>query len=1079
MPVYAVDIETQTKIHPDYPEVIHRVTKDFGLSVLSPITDIAIYEKNKEPIVLDMRAWDPWLQTTGDFGQWQMLRDMLCQPDVIIVGHNVVFDLRHIIAHYNFWHQDTKQRFHLPLGVKVWDTLTIAKRMLLGEQMSDRNKGSGFGDSFALAGGLDKNGDPYYGMSERFGLLDASSDFWKFYTWMKTQRNNLSNLASTLQSLSEEHAVWTFLGGWIPPNRPDLLDTAATTLLREYVSRDAILAYDLYEYQQQVAQQLATEDYHHGHIYIPKWPELTQRDIHNDFTSLLDFWTRRLRLNANRAGKGLLVNLAYVQEQKEKASQLVKTRADDVLSKPDKHDPYLNFERVFGMILYYKMVLDCIHKNGTFSKTDLWAFWEPIKIAPAVLADALSDVPGKQQWLDWLLNTKFQSKKQIISEAPGKQAPQLDIIDWVRRNCYIGYEEPLASYLASVKTNWLSYFYKTKMASLRDKARQHLTKIGKPLGDDDSQLELGMKLYRKNYINSRIWIPFYIHCVANTPLATSEEFKYAEELTTKKFKQALTAYRRSHDNQEPPDFKVFAIATNTLSYGKNTLNYYLQSDHYDAPDLAPLRELMQAKADLQKFKEFEVHAALDGALHSIIINDTKSGRASSNNPNLQNIKMSSKQWEPPTPFPGTFKAPDGMWLTEWDYSNAEVRMGNMIGGDNAAAAATEGFDRHAALAEIYSGSTVWSALTADERKKKRNEYKRVTFAREYGAGAYRIALQIKTTIDRAQEIINNTKRAFYKIEEQKKIVTDNARKRQSAGCVPVYVGLWDRSRGQVDRTRYGNKIDCAAYTGWNTLQQGGVTAMISRADVLISEMLEREHYQTFVQQDVHDSLIIAFDINEFYADNFALPVRIAQIMGSIMPDEYCERTSPKTHFVTALGPENAKKWGYNPHLPYPLPTDTFINQWGAFKLPEGKDEAPTWIGNEAEGWTLESETQAITLRKKMLAEIEKTSDNIGSIAASDGAMWVDLQLLLATLPQQDEFTLRLQQPLKLVSMNSQQQLIDHGHFTFAGWMTAGSVLYHKGQGKLYSDMLCKIKNLVEQHPEHFQEWSQKYAINSL
>lgn len=1072
MPIFAIDIETQTQVPASYPPIVHQI-KDFGLSVLAPITHVAIYEKDSEAIVIDMTDWNSWEDKRGDETKWQKIRQYLDDPEAMIIGHNVIFDLRHLITHYNYWHP--KNKFYIPLGAKVWDTQVIALRMLLGEQPSARSRASGFGDSFALAGGLDKKGNPYHGMAERFGLLDPKSAFWRFYTWMKTQRDNLSNMPETLAALPEEHAVWDFLGGYTPPNRLDLLRKAADKLLKEYVSRDAILSYQLYEKELEIAKQLAKSDFHLDHIHIPRWPELTQRDINENFDSLLDFWTRRLRINANRAGRGLKLNKRHVKEQKQKASMLIKEKREEVLAQPDQHDPYPEFERVFSMVMYYKMVLDCGRGTSGYNHPKHWAFWERIDISPTVIKDAITTkMPdaAKDIWVDWLLTLsgeEYANKTQVMESLPAADPPEIDLEDWVYRNCYIGYEEVLGRFLASVKCDWLSYYYRRRISDLRAKTKDWFEKH--PDKSEENPTYIGRKLFHENIVNSRIWVAYYMFCVATAPLPGHEEFKFEQDLTTQKFKKLLSAFRRAH-NAEPENFQHFAIANKGLSYGKNAMRYFLESEHYDTPLLEPLRDLMQARADLTKFKEFEQHAALDGAVHSIIINAAKSGRCTSNNPNLQNIKMASKPWEPPTPFPGTFRAPLNMTLTEWDYSNAEVRMGNMIGQDDAAAAATEGNDRHAALAEIYTGSQKWATYDDAEKKKWRNEYKRVTFGSEYGAGAYKVALMIKTTMERAEEILENKKRAFWKIEEKKRQTSDNARKRLAAGCVPVYVTLWSRERCQVDRVKFGKKIDCVAYTGWNSLQQGGVTAMISRADVLIAEMLERENYKTFIQQDVHDSLIIAFDHEEFEADNYALPTRIAQMMGSIMPEEYCERTTPKTHFVTNLGPENAKKWGYNPHRDYALRTDIFINQWGVF--PTTQTEAPTWIGPEHKGWTLEAETKELTMRRQVHEELEQTGGVVGSIAADDSQIWLDLQTKLVTHPAPSPLVQRLLMPMELVHKNKDDKLVSLGHFTFAAWMAASRRLYHNGNGSLYTEMLSKIQAIVAETPEHFSDWQAKH-----
>ena len=1072
MSIFAIDIETQTHVPASYPPIVHQI-KEFGLSVLAPITHVAIYEKDRDPIVLDMTDWNSWEKKRGDESKWRIIRKYLDDPEALIIGHNVIFDLRHLIAHYNYWFP--KNKFYIPLGAKVWDTQVIALRMLLGEQASARSRASGFGDSFALAGGVDKKGNPYYGMAERFDLLDPQTEFWKFYTWMKTQRDNLSNMPATLTALSEDHPVWDFLGGFVPPNRADLLQKASDKLLHEYVSRDAVLSYQLYEQELSIAQQLAKEDFHLDHIHIPRWPELTQRDIHKNFESLLDFWTRRLRINANRAGRGLKLNKRHVKEQKRKAQAIIKEKREEVLEQPDQHDPYPEFERVFSMIMYYQVVMGCAHGGG-YSHPKNWAFWEPIEVSPIVVEDALTGIPddAKKFWAEWLTSLtgeEFTNKNQVIAALPADNPPSVDLEDWVYRNCYIGYEEVLGRFLASIKCEWLSYYYKRRISDLRAKTKGWFEKH--PDKADENPTYIGRKLFFENVVNSRIWVAYYMFCVATAPLPGHEEFKYEQDLTTQKFKKLLGAYRKDQGT-EPDNFQYFAIQNKGLSYGKNAMRYFLESEHYDTPLLEPLRDLMQARADLTKFKEFEQHAALDGAVHSIIINAAKSGRCTSNNPNLQNVKMASKPWEPPSPFPGTFRAPFGMTLTEWDYSNAEVRMGNMIGQDNAAAAATEGYDRHSALAEIYTGNQKWATYDEEEKKKWRNEYKRVTFGSEYGAGSYKVALMIKTTVEQAEQILENKRRAFWKIEEKKKQTSDNARKRMAAGCVPVYVTLWSRERCQVDRIKYGKKIDCVAYTGWNSLQQGGVTAMISRADVTIAEMLEREDYKTFIQQDVHDSLIIAFDHDEFHADDYALPIRIAQIMGSIMPEEYCERTTPKTHFVTSLGPENAKKWGFNPHREYALPTDIFINQWGAFPLPPKEDEAPTWIGPEHEGWTLQQETEELLLKRKVQEELEQTDGVIGAIPADDSQMWLDMQLLLASHPCPTDLVQRLLMPMEMVYANKAGKLCSLGHFTFAAWMATGRTLYHNGNGKLYESMLQKIQGIVAETPEHFKGWQDKY-----
>ncbi len=1065
MNLVAIDIETRTAPLESYPAVCHAIKK-FGTTVLAPITDIALYAPEGGIETYDMRAWDPWLQTRGDPEVWHQIRNRLCDPDTMIIGHNVIFDLRHIGAHYNFWFPDSP-RFHLPLGCKVWDTQTIAYRMLLGEQKSKR---SPFGDSFAIAGSRDKKGRETIGLSERLGLLTPHTPDWEFYIWMKEQRDNLSRLAETLATLDIEHVVWHFLGGWVPPNRPDLLEEAARQLLTEYVSRDAILAFQLYEKQQAIADQLVTGNYNDGKLNIPRWPELTQRDVHPAFDSLLDFWTRRLRLNANRAAQGMQVRKRYVKEQLQIASSTVREMTKVVMSKPDKHDPYPKYEDVFSMMLYYEMLLNCLRqeKHNGYSDPTNWALWKPIKISPLVIEDALADYDPTQRqvWLDYLANAPYASKKEALSAAPPTMPPTLNLIEWTRRNCYQNYEEPFATFLAEIKTEWMKYFYKTSRASIEKKGRDY--RLNNPLKNlsEAEDYAHGLQIFKRGFNASRKWVAYYMFCVANAPLPTNDEFKYIQELTTTGLKKKLAQYNKDHNGMDPDDYREFVVINRGVSYGKGAMEHFLTSGLYDTPDLEPLKLLMQAKANLARFKEIRQHSALDGAVHSIITNKTTTGRGASGSPNMQNVKMAKKKPnDPPTPFPGTFRAPKGMVLTEWDYSNAEVRMGNMIARDDVGAAAAESGDYHRKMAELYKTSAVWNTLSKDEQKTWRNYFKPVTFSIPYGAGAGKVALLMKSDIHRAKEVIDNRKRSLWATEEQKKKVSENAKKRHGAKCVPVYVSLWDYARVQVSRGYKG--ID--DYTAWNSLQQGGVTSMISRADVIISETLEREGYKTFVQQDIHDSLIIAFDTEEYLADNRALPVRIAKIMGEIMPDELCERTTPKTHFVTNLGPENAKKWGKNPYREYQLPLDEFVNQWGVFPLPEGAEEAPTWTGDESQGWTLEKETQALEAKRKIQAAVDGTDGTLAHLE-TDIAVWMELQTVLASIPE----AARLLVPIKLVYKGKDNQVVDAGHLPFPAWMTAGRVLLHNGNGHLYLQMIDKVKTIIHDHPDHFADWCNKY-----
>lgn len=113
--VIVVDIETDTAA----PEWFG---SGYGLSYNADITWIAMYAPGWEiEVVFDMRSGVSEIR--------EFVKDILSRPDLTIVGHNVVFDLRALGGHYGFT---------LPLSTKVWDTLTIAILLLMGSAGSEQ-----------------------------------------------------------------------------------------------------------------------------------------------------------------------------------------------------------------------------------------------------------------------------------------------------------------------------------------------------------------------------------------------------------------------------------------------------------------------------------------------------------------------------------------------------------------------------------------------------------------------------------------------------------------------------------------------------------------------------------------------------------------------------------------------------------------------------------------------------------------------------------------------------------------------------------------------------------------------------
>lgn len=108
-----LDIETEVE-HIDY--------KKYGLMVQSPITFVSFYS----PFM------DEYLTLEFDYSEEQLgfIRDLLSRESLLIVGHNVIFDMRHLGVHCGF------QLHHTTL---VHDTYALAIRLLWGDSDDPRS----------------------------------------------------------------------------------------------------------------------------------------------------------------------------------------------------------------------------------------------------------------------------------------------------------------------------------------------------------------------------------------------------------------------------------------------------------------------------------------------------------------------------------------------------------------------------------------------------------------------------------------------------------------------------------------------------------------------------------------------------------------------------------------------------------------------------------------------------------------------------------------------------------------------------------------------------------------------------
>jgi hypothetical protein len=913
--VFSVDIETDTT-----PPSLDWTAK-FGLSYVAPITHVSFYAPGYDPLVFTVFDTD-------------FFREVFERSDYTVIAHNASFDLRSLGGHMNF---------NLPLGVRVWDTMVMSIRLLLAEPEKRGVKGK---SEISLDQQIRK-----YCWHDIFYDTDS-----EFYNMMKAFRADFAAINATLRNDSENllHQYVHLAPNTVDVNDEEYYRLATESIINHYVVMDTIFTYNLYEVQKKFIDLVQMRDTRLKDRHIPAWS-----NIHE----LVDWEQKISWVSARQAIVGLPLDQIYLAKKAREYAATLEDALQKVGEVPDTTDPYDGYLVDAAYLLWAEALLNCVRYNASYTSRTKFIFYNehPHSDFLRLLELTLdwTNVEDKEAWLVWFgtFSTSDKlNKTKIIKSAPRGVAPHFDFEKWVTETSF-GHveEEALRNFLGYCKTTWLVVFFtQTEPMDAMDR-------------------------FSKN-----IYHYYYLFCVCGIDLPSSEDIKFNPFLVTKKFATYLKEgvpqlsvrdFENDDDtfdednedviDAEDVDLRTLALTTRTLSAGKKAVDFYLpkpklEDGETDNPEFINhparwYRITVQMEAYLARINEFQLHAQRDGKIHPIISRVTRTGRFSSQTPNLQNLDMKVCK--------GYLYAPEGYWLLELDYANAENKTGAMVSGDDNFALATESGDFHSNQARIYFADEWKRAEEQDDRDtlaRLRSIGKNVTFAGAYGAGALKIATMIRQTLEKAREILGNRERAYPKVALRKKEAGDKAQERLRSGFYPPFTPLWTGSRVSVPTFVENGEKGASGFKAWNYIQQGGVAEMISRAMVEATEWLLQNNYKSYIAFNVHDSLIFVVHQDEYYE---VVP-EVIRIMCHQMPEKYCKRTIPMVHFVTEVGPENSRKWGWRDSVPYPFPLDEFINQWGVHKLPAeelAKDpkkwEAPTWVGPKHLGWTLEKEME--------------------------------------------------------------------------------------------------------------------------
>ena len=235
----------------------------------------------------------------------------------------------------------------------------------------------------------------------------------------------------------------------------------------------------------------------------------------------------------------------------------------------------------------------------------------------------------------------------------------------------------------------------------------------------------------------------------------------------------------------------------------------------------------------------------DGRIHSSFNQvETRTGRISSTEPNLQNIPVRSEAGRELRRF---FIPAGGCLLIDADYSQIELRILAHIADD-------------AAMIEAFNNGTDIHTLTASQVFKMPPEYvtplmrsraKAVNFGIVYGIGAFSLAQDIDVSVKEADSYIKGYLETFSGV---RRYMEEIIKKAHEQGYVETLFGrrrdLPELKNSNRNVRAFGERV------ARNTPIQGTAADIIKIAMVRVCDRLRREGLRSRLILQVHDELIV-------------------------------------------------------------------------------------------------------------------------------------------------------------------------------------------------------------------------------
>ena len=235
----------------------------------------------------------------------------------------------------------------------------------------------------------------------------------------------------------------------------------------------------------------------------------------------------------------------------------------------------------------------------------------------------------------------------------------------------------------------------------------------------------------------------------------------------------------------------------------------------------------------------------DGRIHSSFNQtETRTGRISSTEPNLQNIPVRTARGKELRRF---FRAKEGCLLVDADYSQIELRvLAHIAGDENMTEAFRENRDIHTSTA-----AKVFGLPEEMVTPQLRSRAKAVNFGIVYGIGAFSLAKDIGVTRREAESYIKEYLRLYSGIDDYMKNVVEQAK---SDGYVTTMFGrrryLPELASSNHNLRAFGERV------ARNMPIQGTAADIIKIAMIKVHERLRKENMRSRLILQVHDELIV-------------------------------------------------------------------------------------------------------------------------------------------------------------------------------------------------------------------------------